>query len=234
MNSTSALHESPFELAIFDVDGTLNGIELWWPDLIRKGVQDFAEAEGLKLTSPDDRQALEVVGNADAEVWSPFLPLDQQHRWDDLRAMVLPMEVELLRSGRDFLYPGVVETLTGLRRAGLRLALASNCGAEYMAAIAEGQGLASLTDWQFCLDSEGVETKTDMLRAAMDRAGTRRAVMVGDRAGDQRAAIEAGIPFVWRINDLCELSDVQGRWEGDPGELMALFGHSRISFEGRE
>lgn len=65
----TALPQAPFELVIFDVDGTLNGIELWWPDLIRKGVEEFADTEGLQLTSPDDRQALAVVGDQAEAVW---------------------------------------------------------------------------------------------------------------------------------------------------------------------
>jgi len=225
----TALPQAPFELVIFDVDGTLHRIERWWPDLIRKGVQEFADAEGLQLDLPDDRQALAVVGNKGAAVWSPFLSPGQQHRWAELRALVLPMEVALLRSGTDYLYPGVLEVLAGFRAADVGLALASNCGSDYMAAIAEGQGLAAHTDWQFCLDSDGVETKTDMLRSAMQQAGTRRAVMVGDRASDQRAARDVGIPFVWRVNDLCDLSDAEGAWEGDPSQLLTLLGVSRIS-----
>ncbi len=222
----SALSASPFELAIFDVDGTLNGIELWWPDLIRQGVQSFAAAEGLQLPLPDDQQALAVVGNKNEEVWAPFLPAAEKHRWRDLRALVLPLEVALLRSGVDYRYPGVVETLTGLRDAGLQLALASTCGSEYMAAIAQGQGLAKHTDWQFCLDSEGVDTKADMLRNAMRVAETQSAVMVGDRVSDQLAALEVGIPFVWRVNTACEIRGADGHWDGAPNHLWALLGVS--------
>ncbi len=220
----AALSASPFELAIFDVDGTLNGIELWWPDLIRQGVQSFAAAEGLQLDLPDDQQALAVVGNKNEEVWAPFLPSTEQHRWADLRALVLPLEVDLLRSGVDYLYPGVTESLTRLRAAGLRLALASNCGSEYMAAIAQGQSLAQYTDWQFCLDSDGVDTKADMLRNAMRVAGTKRAVMIGDRGSDQEAALEVGIPFVWRVNTACEIHGADGHWSGEPNQLLALLG----------
>ncbi len=223
------MRHTPPDLVIFDVDGTLNGIELWWPDLIRKGVRRFADVLGIELTEPDDRAALVVVGERDAGVWSPFLPPDQQHRWDELRAMVLPMEVELLRSGRDFLYSGVRELLAGLRESGVRSALASNCGADYMAAIVEGQGLGTLTDWQFCLDSEGVRDKADMLRSAMSAAGTDRAVMVGDRRSDQRAAMASGIPFYWRVNDLCWIDDPDGIWRGDPDGLLTLLGLPRIS-----
>jgi len=218
------LSQAPFELAIFDVDGTLNRVEAWWPDLIREGVALFSAQAGLELETPDDARALAVVGNKDEEVWGPFLPPECRQRWGDLRDLVLPMEVALLRSGVDYLYVGVDETLGALRDAGVRLALASNCGAAYMAAIAEGQGLGARTDWQFCLDSDGVRTKADMLRQAMRQADTQRAVMIGDRASDQQAARQAGLPFIWRTNDLCDLSDAEGCWDGAPAQLLGLLG----------
>lgn len=227
--SKPALRNVPPELVLFDVDGTLNGVELWWPDLIRKGVAEFATRAGIELVPPDDRQALAVVGAADRDVWSPFLPLDQQHRWAELREHVLPMEVELLCSGRDFLYPGVVPLLDALRDQGCKIALASNCPGAYMDAIADGQGLRAKTDWQFCLDSPGVGTKADMLRLAMEAAGTEKAVMVGDRHSDHRAALANGLPFIWRTNDLCEISDADGIWDGPPNDLLTLLGLIRIS-----
>ena len=228
------LADTPPELLIFDVDGTLNGIELWWPDLIRKGLRRFADAMGLVLSEPDDRAALAVVGEKNEGVWSPFLPAAQQHRWDELRAMVLPMEIEVLCSGVSYLYPGSRKLLEHLRGQGVALALASNCSAEYMGAIAHGQGLAQLTDWQFCLDSPGVATKADMLRHAMAAAGTSRAVMVGDGPSDHRAAMAAGVPFIWRANDWCRIDDADGIWAGDPDGLVTLLGLPRISKAGDE
>ena len=70
------MRNTPPELVIFDVDGTLNGIELWWPDLIRKGLRRFADELGVRLTEPDDAAALTVVGEKNEGVWSPFLPPD--------------------------------------------------------------------------------------------------------------------------------------------------------------
>lgn len=223
------MRNTPPELVIFDVDGTLNGIELWWPDLIRKGLGLFADAMGLHLGEPSDAAALAVVGEKNEGVWTPFLPVAEQHRWAELRGMVLPMEVEVLNAGRDYLYPGVRDLLAWLRRLGVRLALASNCGPEYMAAMADGQGLAALTDWRFCLATPGVTGKADMLRQAVAAAGTDCAVMVGDRPSDQEAAVAVGLPFVWRANDLCSVADADGRWNGDPDELLTLLGLPRIS-----
>lgn len=225
----SGRDEQPVELVIFDVDGTLHDVASWWPDLIRRGVQEFAKASDLPLALPDDRAALAVIGEKHEGVWTPFLPNGEKHRWMELRSLVLPMEVEVLRSGSDFLFPGVRQLLEHLRQLGLKIALASNCGYDYMEAMRHGQLLARLTDWQFCLATEGVTTKADMLRLALQAAGTHNAVMVGDRENDLAAAQEVGLPFYWRVNDLCSPASVAGHWHGSPDELLSLLGLPGIS-----
>ena len=216
------------DLVVFDVDGTLHDVTLWWPDLLRDGLRRYEVATGIACAVPDDASACAVIGNRDAGVWGPFLPPAHRERWPDLRALVLPMEVAVLRAGADYLYPGAAAVLRALRRGGVRTALASNCRSLYMAAMVEGQGLGALTNWQFCLDSPGVADKTGMLRAAMAAAGTSRGVMVGDRESDQEAARGAGIPFVWRPSPFCDLRDVDARWHGDPRELLRLLGFEEL------
>ena len=94
-----------------------------------------------------------------------------------------------------------------------------------MGAMQDGQGLRALTDWQFCLDSPGVQTKTDMLLRAREAAGAPgRVVMVGDREPDHEAARALGWPFVWRRNDRCEIADAELVWNGDANELLAGLG----------
>jgi phosphoglycolate phosphatase-like HAD superfamily hydrolase len=215
---------APPELLIFDVDGTLQDTFLWWPKVIRDGLARFGAANRLVLESPSDELACSVVGMKDEGVWAPFLPEPEKHRWRDLRAMVLPMEVEVMSQGRSFLFAGAKELLVALRGLGKKLALASNCRSVYMAAIKAGQGLGPLTDWQLCLDTPGVTTKADMVGLACELAGTRRAVMVGDRENDQAAARAHGLPFVWRQNTRCTIPDADAIWGGDPLELLRILG----------
>lgn len=214
----------PPELVVFDVDGTLHDTFRWWAPVIRAGLQRFAEREGIAIQLPDDATAEAVVGMRDAGVWGPFLPDGHKHRWQDLRSLVVPMEVEKVSDGTDYLFAGVRLLLPHLRRIGVRVALASNCRTTYMGAMKHGQGLAALSDWQFCLDSPGVQSKTDMLRIARETAGAHRVVMVGDREPDLEAARALGWPFVWRRNDRCDLADSDAVWGGEPNELLALLG----------
>ncbi|HEX6813276.1 MAG TPA: HAD family hydrolase [Planctomycetota bacterium] len=218
----------PPELVVFDVDGTLHDTFRWWAPVIRAGLQRFAEQNGLAIPMPSDAVAEAVVGMRDAGVWAPFLPEGHKHRWQELRSVVLPIEVETVCSGVDYLFAGVRPLLLHLRRIGVKVALASNCRSTYMGAMQRGQGLAALSDWQFCLDSKGVQSKTDMLQSAQEAAGARRVVMVGDREPDHEAARALGWPFVWRRNDRCDLADVELVWNGDPDHLLDGLGLPRL------
>ncbi len=221
--STLRAHLPP-QLVVFDVDGTLHDTFRWWSPTIRKGLQRFCEHHCIEAPAPSDVEAEAVVGMRDAGVWAPFLPEPHKHRWQELRAMVLPMEVEEVSRGVDYLFPGVRALLAHLRTIGVKVALASNCRSTYMGAMQHGQGLAAVSDWQFCLDSPGVQSKTDMLRLAQQAAGARRVVMVGDREPDHEAARALGWPFVWRQNGRCTIADAELVWSGDPAELLAALG----------
>ena len=210
-------------LVVFDVDGTLQDTFRWWPRVLRRGVAEFAAARGFAVDLPDDATACAVIGKRDADVWSPFLPAEHKHLWPELRAEVVPLECDQLRGGIDYLYPRVRALLGRLRAAGIATALASNCRRNYFLAVREGLGLAFLTDWQFCLDSEGISNKADMVAAALAAAGTRAAVMVGDREGDQEAARAHGLPFIWRPSPFCTL-DADAVWNGDPDEFLSIIG----------
>jgi phosphoglycolate phosphatase-like HAD superfamily hydrolase len=183
---------------IFDVDGTLQDSAQWWPQLCAEGVADFGAARALDLPQPDHELAYSVIGKADAGVWPALLPEEHRDLWRELRSFLVARQVELLSAGTDYSFPGTHGLLAWLRSCDVRIALASNCRQAYLDAMLEGQRLGGYVDAAYCLDSPGIETKVDMLRAILAELGTRDAIMIGDRESDQEAAMQNGIPFVHR------------------------------------
>jgi phosphoglycolate phosphatase-like HAD superfamily hydrolase len=120
----------------------------------------------------------------------------------DARACVLARCVEeeerALARGAARLFPGALEELSSLRAQGLRLGIASTCGARYLDldTVLGRTGLGDCIDEARCLDSPGVATKADMVADLLATFGTRSAVMVGDRVTDRDAAWENGLPHV--------------------------------------
>lgn len=216
------------QLVVFDIDGTLHDFARWWPRVLRQGLADFGRAQRFAPVLPDDASANAVVGNADAALWAAFLPAPHKELWPEFRALVLPRELDELRRGEDFLFPGTRALLDRLRDAGVRTALASNCRNLYLAAMLEGQGLARLTDAAFCLDTPGVRHKTDMVARALADAATdaSRAAMVGDRASDLEAARANDLRFVWRHNPFVPPLPADLTWQGDPEQLLSWLGVS--------
>ena len=94
---TLLLSHLPPQLVVFDVDGTLHDTFRWWAPVIRAGLQRFAALHELDVAMPSDDEAEAVVGMRDAGVWAPFLPEPHKHRWQELRAVVLPMEPDHLQ-----------------------------------------------------------------------------------------------------------------------------------------
>ncbi len=95
------------------------------------------------------------------------------------------------------LMPRVVETLERLRRASIKMAVASNKPSNYTKSIIENLGIGSFFDICYGPDSVGGITKPDpaMLRAIMERLGVTagETVYVGDMTLDAETARAAGV-----------------------------------------
>jgi phosphoglycolate phosphatase len=187
------------ELVIFDLDGTLVDTRAWWLPVAKEGLRQFSEQTGEAVPFPGEEKAWSLVGLPDDQVFKGLLPPGRKCEWGILRDILLPIEGEVLRAKKDYLFPGTRALLQELKDAGVKLAVASNCGPEYLEAVLVGQGLELWMDRSYCLGMPPkMLAKDQMLVEAMRSLDAQTAVLVGDRDSDARAAKKAGIPFIFR------------------------------------
>jgi HAD superfamily hydrolase (TIGR01509 family) len=114
---------------------------------------------------------------------------------DDIRSaekalyMALIGEVEAVSEAREF--------IADLKQRGHTVVLASSAKedeVEHYLDLLDARGLADA--WTTSADVESTKPQPDLVRAAMDKASTDDAVMVGDTPWDIKAAEAAGVPTV--------------------------------------
>ncbi|MBL8859702.1 MAG: HAD hydrolase-like protein [Planctomycetes bacterium] len=185
-----------FEAIVFDLDGTLVATDRFWVDAARVGARAaFAELQ-IERGMPTSQEWMSVVGlplalGFDA-LFSDLTPAQRKVVLD----RCVEEETKALSAGQAALIPGVEAMLTQLRDRGVRLGIASNCGAGYLNTMMNELGLARWVEEGRCLDSPGVRSKTAMVNDLLENFGTRSAVMIGDRTGDRDAAWQNGVPHV--------------------------------------
>ena len=181
-------------ILLFDLDGTLVDSV---PDLTKSLNRVLAE-HGYKPLTP--AEVAPMVGDGvPALVERGFAA-----RGGSLAeaADALPRYIRLYEAGATELtrpYPGVPETLAGLRRRGYRTAVCTNKLQQASATVLEGLGLAALFDAVAGGDRYPVKKpdKGHLLGLVAELGGTAdRAVMIGDSENDAAAAHAAAMPLV--------------------------------------
>ncbi len=186
----------PPELVIFDIDGTLLATDAFWLEIGRRAVATVYAQHGVEREVPDARRFLDAIGLPLPAFWETILPPDLHYLLDEVEAEAEELEDIAFDKGRGALYPGARSLLEELARAGVHLALASNCGQRYLDSFQSAFGLGTLVAAARCQDSPGVGSKADMVADILTTIGTRDAVLVGDRDSDRQAARANGIPFI--------------------------------------
>ena len=186
----------PFDAVLFDLDGTLVATDRFWPDVARAATLDVFRRRGITRAVPGVAEWMAMVGMPLEQAFeSTFSDLDGDARAALLVACSEAGHTQLERHGATLL-AGVKETLAELAGQGVRLGIASNCAPEYLELMLGRAGLDEWIEEGRCLASPGVRDKADMIEDLLHTFGTRRALMVGDRAGDRDAAWANGLPHV--------------------------------------
>ena len=114
---------------------------------------------------------------------------------DELRAAHSSHYSVLIHEVKPF--PAAHDLLVGLKERGHAVVLASSASAGELDHYLERLGARDLVDgWTSSADVDASKPAPDLIEAALDRAGTREAVLIGDSTWDCRAAAEANVPTI--------------------------------------
>jgi HAD superfamily hydrolase (TIGR01509 family) len=180
---------NPSRAAILDVDGTLVDTNyhhaLAWSRAFR--------AHGIVLPlwrlhrhvgMGGDKYVAAVAGEDVERRLGDELRDDWKRHFDELIGEVEPL-------------PGARELVAELKRREQRVVLASSSIDEHLEGFLDKLDVRDLVDgWTTKDDVEASKPDPDLVEAALDKLGTREAVMVGDTPWDCEAAGKAGIETI--------------------------------------
>jgi HAD superfamily hydrolase (TIGR01549 family) len=119
----------------------------------------------------------------------------ERAKGDDVRAAEKEHYLELIGEVEPF--EGSRELIADLKDDGHAVVLASSAKSDEVDRYLDLLDARDLVDaWTDSSDVEATKPEPDLVRAAMDKAGTAKAVMVGDSTWDCEAASRAGIQTV--------------------------------------
>ncbi len=193
----------PFDLVMFDLDGTL--VETA-PEIM-DAVNDTLQRFDLPLVS--QQQVNDWIGHGtlsllvDAVAYATAQPADQVRASELLRTMTAEYNVFYQRrcGTRSHLYPQVRETLVALRAQGVKLAVVTNKESRYTQIVMDVQQLTSMVDE--VISGDTLPTKkpnpAGVLHCLTKFGVTaERALFVGDSSIDVATARAAGVT-VWML-----------------------------------
>jgi phosphoglycolate phosphatase len=175
---------------VFDLDGTLwdttRACAVAWNGVVERSGIPFREIKAEDVRRVTGMPHNEAIRSAFAGLSEPDLEL--LTKWTAIEDNRMIAEL-----GGD-LYPGVREGLSRLNER-FNLCIVSNCQAGYIETFLAQSGLQALFRDFECWGNTG-RSKSDNLKAVIERNRLGRPVFVGDTGGDHQAAVDAGVPFV--------------------------------------
>jgi HAD superfamily hydrolase (TIGR01509 family) len=175
--------------AILDIDGTLVDTNY------HHAVAWYRAFHQHEIVLPIWRIHTHMGMGGDQLVGSLCGERTEQEKGDDIRAAEKVLyaeligEVEPLKGARE-----LIEDLKGRGHAVVLASSAKEDEVDHYLDLLDARDLAD--DWTTSADVESTKPQPDLVNAAMEKAGTREAVMVGDTPWDVQAAERAGIETV--------------------------------------
>lgn len=174
---------------VFDLDGTVwdatSAVAAGWSHVV-------AQANlPVEITADKIRSVAGLPYEQCVETLLPGLSRSHPHLLPELEKA----EHETVLKHGGTLYPGVAEGLARLRK-NFRLFIVSNCQEWYLKAFLKHSKLEMYFEDALCIGQTGLP-KTKNIQEILRKAGTSRALYVGDTHWDQQAAFYAGVKFIF-------------------------------------
>jgi phosphoglycolate phosphatase len=193
----------PFDLVLFDLDGTLMATSAELADAVNDTLV------GMGLAGVTQAQVDRWIGHGTRELlvqslaWCWQLPPEQVRQSDRLPAIEAQFATHYLRrcGTRSQLYPQVRQTLQALHAQGVKLVVVTNKEGRYTQAVLDAHGLGPLFQRVISGDTLPVKKPHPLaIRDCLQRFGVaaERALFVGDSAIDVATARNAGVT-VWAL-----------------------------------
>ena len=175
------------KLAIFDIDGTLHVTAAMAIPAYQKVMPEFGFAPA------SDEAIISSFGDNSEEILRKLGISAPPDVIDAFNARMKIVDWEMMKERGQF-YPGVMQTLARLKEAGIPMAVCSMCTENYRLQIYEKFGIGEYMSGY--RTEEWGDDKIVVLKSLLDEFQPERAVMVGDRFFDLRAARANGIPTI--------------------------------------
>ena len=187
----------PFDLLIFDWDGTL-------ADSAAEIVSSFQRAiVGLKLPTRTDAQIRELIGlgfyDAMNRLYPEFAPEDIVQALEDYRRLLVAGGLAQHGPAEAPLFDGALEALRALHGAGYRLAVATGKSRSSLdRSLVKHPEVKALLSSSRCADETAPKPDPLMLRELVEQEDVpvARALMVGDTEYDMAMASAMAMPVV--------------------------------------
>ena len=176
------------EAIILDVDGTLVDTNYqhaiaWDRAFARHGAHVELWRIHRHIGMGGDQLVAELAGD---EV--------EENSGDDIRDAESELYGDLIGEVR--VIGGAFELLDGLSEREIKVVLASSASSDEVEHYVGMLGAEDQADWTTSSDVEQTKPQPDLVEAALEKAGTRDAIMVGDTVWDVKAANRAGIEAI--------------------------------------
>lgn len=177
---------------LFDLDGTLwdsvEGVVRSWNEVLCRHPEAKAHITPEQLAG--------YMGKTTGEIAALMMPSLPEEQALAIMAECAAHEHDYLRAhGGGRLYEGLLPTLQTLCKQ-YDLYIISNCESGYIEVFLDVHSAGEYFCGHTCPGDTGL-TKAGNISLILEKAGHPRAFYVGDTDGDERAARQAGVPFVY-------------------------------------